>query len=220
MSEREELFQYYLGVTFNSQSILIGIGASLLFAFVFVITRYIPLEQPLFHAQKIYQNTSFIIVFMLVFCISLFLWFFILGLSIFGFRFYYEEVRFSQYQPMGALLGLVFVHTIGLGHRSLWIGWQGGIYDVQYGKIFSEHVMLLIAGGIILRNIKKPVFHSFLFAYFFILSSFYFIFNVFMKIFTGEDLILKHEFVNYMVNSNLLGFLIWYVIFGFFFPIT
>jgi hypothetical protein len=217
MSEREEVFEYYLGVAFNPQSILIGIKASLLFAAVFVAVSYIPLERPLFHAQQFYQNSNVGILFIFVVCTSLFLWFFILGLSIFVIRFYYELVRFSKYEPMGLLLALSFAHTISLGHRSFWLGWQGGIHDVQYGKIFFKHVMLLLIGGIILRDLKKPAFHSLLFAYFFILSSFYFIFNLLMKFFTDGALVLKHEFVNYMVNSNLLGFLIWYVIFGFFF---
>jgi hypothetical protein len=128
-------------------------------------------------------------------------------------------VRDSEYKPIISLLGLVFAYTVSLGHRTLWNDGQGGVYDPNYGKIFLGSAVLLLAGSIILRRTKKTKFHSALFAYFFILSSFYFVFNVSMKLFAGEELFLQYELVNYMVNSNLLGFLIWYVIFGFFFGI-
>jgi hypothetical protein len=182
------------------------------------MTRYIPLERPLFHAQQFYQNNNFIITFISVSLISFVLWFLILGLSIFGFRWYYEEARLSKYAPMGLCLAILSYCIFCQSAPRWYDGWDATHgswhFPVPYEKIFIGNVMILLVGSIILKGIKKPVFYSLLFVYSIILSSFYFIFNISNNLFSGEELFLIYELINYTTNSNLLGFLIWYIVFA------
>jgi hypothetical protein len=220
VSEMEEICEYYLNVMFNAQSILIGIKSSSLFAVIFTITGYIPLEQPLFYAQQFCRNTNFIMVSIQVLCVSFTLWFFILGLSVLWFRLYYETVRLSEYAPMGLLWGYFFIFTVFHYRSFWWMGWDeihGGrwFFPFPFWTILLKYVILISVGCIILRTLKKAIFYSLLTACIFVLSSFYLVFSIFIKIISAEKLSLRYEIANYMVNGNLLGFLIWYIIFAY-----